>query len=116
MKKVTIYHNNRCSKSRQALCLLDECNADIEVVQYINDPMSKSTLKSILKKLGYTADQLLRKNEQVYKDLVKGKSLTEDALIDLMLLNPKLIERPIVVFDNTAFVARPPELVKDFFR
>ena len=115
MKKVTIYHNNRCSKSRQALCLLDECNADIEVVQYINDPMSKSTLKSILKKLGYTADQLLRKNEQVYKDLVKGKSLTEDALIDLMLLNPKLIERPIVVFDNTAFVARPPELVKDFF-
>lgn len=116
MKKVTIYHNNRCSKSRQALCLLDECNADIEVVQYINDPMSKSTLKSILKKLGYTADQLLRKNEQVYKELVKGKSLTEDALIDLMLLNPKLIERPIVVFDNTAFVARPPELVKDFFR
>ena len=51
MKKVTIYHNNRCSKSRQALCLLDECNADIEVVQYINDPMSKATLKSILKKL-----------------------------------------------------------------
>ena len=116
MKKVTIYHNNRCSKSRQALCLLDECNADIEVVQYINDPMSKATLKSILKKLGYTAHQLLRKNEQVYKELVKGKSLTEDALIDLMLLNPKLIERPIVVFDNTAFVARPPELVKDFFR
>ena len=116
MKKVTIYHNNRCSKSRQALCFLDECIADIEVVQYINHPMSKATLKSILKKLGYTADQLLRKNEQVYKELVKGKSLTEDALIDLMLLNPKLIERPIVVFDNTAFVARPPELVKDFFR
>ncbi len=116
MKKVTIYHNKRCSKSRQALCLLDECNVDIEIVQYINEPISKETLKSILKKLGYTADQLLRKNEQVYKELVKGKNLTEDAVIDIMVLNPKLIERPIVVSDDTAVIARPPELVKEFFR
>lgn len=116
MKKVIIYHNNRCSKSRQALSLLNEGNIDIEVVQYINDPISKESLKLLLKKLGYTADQLLRKNEQVYKDLVKGKSLTEDALIDLMLMNPKLIERPIVVSENEAFVARPPELVRGLFK
>ena len=69
-----------------------------------------------MKKLGYTAEQLLRKNEQVYKELIKGKSLSEESLIDLMLMHPKLIERPIVVSDNKAFVARPPELVKDFLK
>ena len=116
MKKVTIYHNNRCSKSRQALSLLDACPADIEVIQYINDPISKDTLRALLKKLGYSAEQLLRKNEQVYKESIKGKGLTEDAVIELMLAHPKLIERPIVVSDNKAFVARPPELVKDFFK
>ena len=116
MKKVTIYRNNRCSKSRQALSFLNECHADVEVVHYISDPISKESLHSLLKKLGYTAEQLLRKNEQVYKELIKGKSLSEESLIDLMLMHPKLIERPIVVSDNKAFVARPPELVKDFFK
>ena len=116
MKKVTIYHNNRCSKSRQALSFLNECHTDVEVVHYISDPISKESLHSLLKKLGYTAEQLLRKNEQVYNELIKGKSLSEESLIDLMLMHPKLIERPIVVSDNKAFVARPPELVKDFFK
>ena len=116
MKKVTIYHNSRCSKSRQALSILNENHADIEVVQYINEPVSKETIKSLLQHLGYTADQLLRKNEQAYKDLIKGKTLTENAIIDIMLAHPKLIERPIVVCEKEAFVARPPELVLDLFK
>tara|TARA_B100001059_G_C17681555_1_gene500012 strand:+ start:540 stop:896 length:357 start_codon:yes stop_codon:yes gene_type:complete len=115
MKKVTIYHNNRCSKSRQALALLEGSAADIKVVQYMNEPMSKETLLFLLKKLGYTAEQLLRKNEQVFKELIKGKNLTEDAILELMCANPKLIERPIVISNDKALVARPPELVKEFF-
>jgi len=115
MKKVTIYHNNRCSKSRQALAALEESSADIKVVQYMNEPLTKETLKFLLKKLGYKAEQLLRKNGQVFKELIEGKNLTEDAILELMCANPKLIERPIVISDEKSIVARPPELVKELF-
>jgi len=70
----------------------------------------------LLKHLGYTAEQLLRKSEQEYKELIKGKNLSEDAIIDLMLIHPKLIERPIVIYDGKAIVARPPELIREFFK
>jgi len=116
MQKVTIYHNNRCSKSRQALALLRESAGDIEVVHYMNESISKETLLFLLKHLGYTAEQLLRKSEQEYKELIKGKNLSEDAIIDLMLIHPKLIERPIVIYDGKAIVARPPELIREFFK
>ena len=116
MQKVTIYHNNRCSKSRQALSVLTESTEDVEVVHYMNESLSKETLLFLLKRLGYTAEQLLRKNELEYKELIKGKDLSEDAIIDLMLIHPKLIERPIVISDEKAIVARPPERVRDFFK
>jgi len=116
MQKVTIYHNNRCSKSRQALAVLTESTEDVEVVHYMNESLSKETLLFLLKRLGYTAEQLLRKNELEYKELIKGKDLSEDAIIDLMLIHPKLIERPIVISDEKAIVARPPERVREFFK
>ena len=116
MQKVTIYHNNRCSKSRQALAILKESTVDIEVVHYMTESMSKETLLFLLKHLGYSAEQLLRKSEQEYIQLIKGKNLSEDAIIDLMLIHPKLIERPIVIDNDKAIVARPPELIREFFK
>lgn len=111
--KVTIYHNPRCSKSRQTLSLLHENGIEPELVEYLNTPPTKKAFKAILKMLGKSARQLLRKNEMEYADLGLGNiELSEDELIEAMLKNPKLIERPIVVVDDKkAVIGRPPEAV-----
>lgn len=106
-----IYHNPRCTKSRQTLALLEEKGASPEIVEYLKDIPSKAEMKELLNKLGITAEQLLRKGEQVYKDNYKGKKLSDDEWIDAMLTHPKLIERPIVVKGNKAVLGRPPENV-----
>ncbi len=108
----TIYHNPRCSKSRQTLQLLQEHQVEPDVVLYLETPPDAATLKSLLKKLGIGARDLLRKGEDTYKELNLGDtSLDDDALIAAMVANPKLIERPIVVKGNAAVLGRPPENV-----
>ncbi|HEY8570040.1 arsenate reductase (glutaredoxin) [Microbulbifer sp.] len=108
----TIYHNPRCSKSRQTLQLLQENQIEPEVVLYLETPPDAATLKSLLEKLGIGARDLLRKGEDAYKELNLGDaSLEDDALIAAMVAHPKLIERPIVVRDETAVLGRPPENV-----
>ncbi|QIL88646.1 arsenate reductase (glutaredoxin) [Microbulbifer harenosus] len=108
----TIYHNPRCSKSRQTLQLLQDNQIEPEVVLYLETPPDADTLKTLLKKLGIRARDLLRKGEDAYKELNLGDtSLGDDALIAAMAANPKLIERPIVVKGNTAVLGRPPENV-----
>ncbi|WP_105101461.1 arsenate reductase (glutaredoxin) [Microbulbifer pacificus] len=108
----TIYHNPRCSKSRQTLQLLQDNQIEPEVVLYLETPPDAATLKSLLKKLGMSARDLLRKGEDAYRELNLGDtSLEEDALIAAMVANPKLIERPIVVRDKSAVLGRPPENV-----
>jgi arsenate reductase len=108
---MVIYHNPRCSKSRQTLQLLEEKGISPEVVLYLNDVPTKSDLKSILKKLNISSDQLIRKGEKDFKDNFKGKTLSEEEWIDAMIKFPKLIERPIVVNGDQAVIGRPPERV-----
>ena len=110
--KVKIYHNPRCSKSRQTLEILNRKNLDIDIVEYLKSPLDINEISNLLKKLGYTARDLLRKGEDVYKnENLSDKSLTEDFLIDMMTKNPILIERPIVVSNGKAVIGRPPEKV-----
>lgn len=109
----TVYHNPRCTKSRNALQYLDEKGKKYEVIEYLKEIPSKKELKEILKKLGIQAEDLLRKNEAVFKEQYKGKSLTEDEWITAMIENPKLIERPIVILGTKAVVARPTEKIDE---
>lgn len=114
MKKIKIFHNNRCSKSRQALALVRSLTNEVEVIDYMNTSITKNELVQVLKELEMTPSELLRKGESDYKEHVKGKDLLDDQIIDLMLSYPKIIERPIVIKDGKAIIARPPELVHDF--
>lgn len=104
-----IYHNPRCSKSRCALDWLKEKSFDIEVVDYMKNPPSETEIKSILNQLNINATDLLRKNEAEFKDFIQDKNLSEDEIIELMSKYPKLIERPIVVWNGKAVIARPLE-------
>ena len=109
---VTIYHNPRCSKSRQTLALLEERGIAPRVVDYLKTPPSAAELKTILKKLGLRPRDLMRKGEPLYAELgLKDRDLDDDALIALMVANPILIERPIVVSGSKAAIGRPPESV-----
>ena len=114
MKKIKIFHNNRCSKSRQALSMVNGLTSEVEVIDYMNTSVTKNELVQVLKELEMSPSELLRKGESDYKQHVKGKDLSDDQIVDLMLTYPKLIERPIVVNNGKAIVARPPELVNDF--
>jgi|TARA_B110000503_G_scaffold87087_1_gene132425 arsenate reductase len=109
---LTIYHNPRCSKSRQTLSLLQDQGLEPAIVLYLDTPPSSETLERLLKKLGLNARQLLRRGEQEYKDhnLVDA-SLSEQQLIAAMAKYPKLIERPIVINGERAAIGRPPEAV-----
>lgn len=109
---VTLYHNPRCSKSREALNLLREQGHEPEVILYLETPPNAKTLKVILGKLGISARDLLRKGEDAYKDLnLADEKLSEAALIKAMVENPKLIERPIAINGDRAVIGRPPENV-----
>ena len=108
----TIYHNPRCSKSRQTLEILRSKGVEPEIMLYLETPLDKPTLVGLLKKLALSAAQLVRRSEQDFKDNNLGASdVTEQQLIDAMLTYPKLIERPIVVVGDSAVLGRPPENV-----
>ena len=110
--RTTIYHNPRCSKSRQTLALLEERGIAPRVVDYLQTPPSAAELKTILKQLGLRPRDLMRKGEPLYAELgLKDRDLDDDALIALMVANPILIERPIVVSGGKAAIGRPPESV-----
>lgn len=106
-----VYHNPRCSKSRLALSYLDDKGIPYEVVKYLNEPFSKNSLKELILKIGINADELLRKNEKFYKEEMKGKELSEEEIIDFMLKEPKLIERPIIEDEHRAIIGRPVEAI-----
>lgn len=111
-----IYHNPRCSKSRQTLELLKSQDIEPEVVLYLETVPSAETIADLLKKLAISARQLLRKGEQAYKDHnLADPQLSEEQLIAAMVESPKLIERPIVVNGDRARIGRPPEQVLEIF-
>jgi arsenate reductase len=109
---VTIYHNPRCSKSREALSLLRDHGVEPEVVEYLKDPPSAETLSDLLTRLGLEPRALMRRKEPEYTELgLDDPSLSRDALIAAMVAHPRLIERPIVVKDGRAALGRPPQAV-----
>ena len=111
---VTIYHNPRCSKSRQTMQLLVENRVEPEVVEYLKTPPDRATLEHLLELLGLEPRELMRRKEKEYKELgLDNPELSRDQLIDAMLAHPKLIERPIVVSNGKATIGRPPESVLD---
>jgi arsenate reductase len=104
---IKIYHNPRCSKSREGLAVLEHANKDFEVVKYLEKPIPEKELTEIVKLLGIPAIALVRKNEKIWKEEFKGKVLSEEAVIKAMVANPKLIERPIIVNGSKAVIGRP---------
>ncbi|MCG8379945.1 MAG: arsenate reductase (glutaredoxin) [Proteobacteria bacterium] len=110
--KVTIYHNPRCSKSRSTLALLEERGVDLNIIEYLKTPPDKKTLTGILEKLGIEPIDLIRKGEAVFNELdLASKADDNTALIEAMVNNPILIERPIVLANDKAAIGRPPESV-----
>jgi len=109
MEKITIWHNPRCSKSRQALSLVEENGCEKEIIKYLEDTPSKSELKTILAMLGMSARELMRIKEDIYKELDLKNEHDEEKLIAAMANNPRLLERPIVIQNDKAVIARPPE-------
>ena len=103
------YHNPRCRKSREGLTFLNEKNIKPKIREYLKENLTHQELVSILSKLNMKPDELMRKNEAIYKNEIKGKKLTDDQLILKMVENPKLIERPILVHGNRATIGRPAE-------
>ena len=112
---VKIYHNPRCSKSRQTLQILQEKGSEPEVVKYLETPPSETELRDIIRMLGLSsARDLMRKKEKEYKELgLDDPAKTEDELIRAMVEHPRLIERPVVIHDGKAALGRPPEKVID---
>ncbi|SDR85367.1 arsenate reductase [Halopseudomonas litoralis] len=116
MSRVRIYHNPRCSKSRQALALLEQQGDELEVIHYIDTPPDSATLSALLQQLGLTARELIRKGEDTYKELnLANPELSEAELVQAMVDYPRLIERPIVIRDGKAIIARPPEKILELY-
>ena len=113
---IKIYHNTRCSKSRDVCTILEKKKVKTEIVEYLKTPPTAAEIKELLKMLGIKAVDLLRKKESVFLDKYAGKNLTEAQWIKAMAQNPILIERPIVVKGKKAIIGRPPEKVLEFLK
>ncbi len=112
MTKALLFHNPRCSKSRQALNLLEQEKESFDVFIYLEEKLEKDFLKEIIQKLGMSPRDLLRTGESAYKENnLKDSNISEEEIINLMIEYPKLIERPIYVKGSKAIVGRPPENV-----
>jgi arsenate reductase len=107
-----IYHNPRCSKSRQTLKIIKDSGQEFEIVEYLKTPPTEEDLQEILQDLNLPIDYLIRKSEEVYKTEFKGKELSDEEWIKALVENPKMLERPIVVKDGQAILGRPPENVQ----
>ena len=110
---LTIYHNPRCSKSREGVQLLELEGKPFTTVKYLNEPLTKEELTSLIAKLGIAPIELVRQKESIWIQNYKGKQLSDIGIIDAMLLHPALIERPIVVNGDKAVIARPAEKIKE---
>jgi len=104
-----LYHNPRCSKSREGLAILKDRNLDFEIVEYLKVPLNRKELSDIIKKLNIVPIDLVRKNESIWKEKYKGQNLDNEQVLNAMVEHPKLIERPILVNENLAVIGRPPE-------
>ena len=108
---IKIYHNPRCSKSRQTLEILENEKQDVQIIKYLNTPPTFEQLQSIIELLGIKPIDLVRKGEAIWKEQFIGKTLSDNQIISAMIENPKLIERPIVINGKKAIIGRPPTKV-----
>ena len=110
-----IYHNTRCGKSRETLKLVQENADNVQIIEYLKTPPTEAELMEIVEQLNIKPEQLLRKGEGLFKDKFADKSFTDKEWIKIMVVNPILIERPIVVKDGKAVLGRPPQNVLQLF-
>lgn len=110
---ITIYHNPRCSKSRDGVQFLKDKNQEFQTVKYLENPLTEAELTALLQKLKMKPIELVRKTETIWKEQYKGKELSDAEVITAMVTNPKLIERPIVEHNNKAIVGRPTEAINE---
>jgi len=108
---IKIYHNPRCSKSREGLAVLENSKKEFEIVKYLDAIPSKEELTEIIRLLDISPMQLVRKNEKIWKENFKGKELSDAEIIIAMVQNPKLIERPIIINNKKAVIGRPSESI-----
>jgi arsenate reductase len=113
MGKITVWHNPRCSKSRNALKYLDEKGVEYELRRYLDETPSAEEIRELLKKLNLGARELMRTKESIYRELGLRSVEDEDELVEAMVRYPKLIERPIVIRDDRAVVARPETAIDE---
>jgi arsenate reductase len=106
---ITIYHNPRCTKSREGLCEIENLNQPFKIRKYLDEPFTKVELEEVIKKLNIHPIELVRTKESIWVENYKGKELSDLQIIQAMLENPKLIERPIIVKGNNAVIGRPIE-------
>ena len=109
---IQILHNPRCRKSREGLALLEAEGQDFMVIKYLEDKLTVKNLTTIVSKLDISPIDLVRKNEAIWKSEFKGKDLNDAQIIEAMVANPKLIERPIVIYKNKAVIGRPSDAIK----
>lgn len=108
----TYYHNPRCQKSREGLALLEEAGVSFQLRKYLDDPLTPSEFEALLAKLNLPAEDLIRKNEKIWKEQFNDKELSEEELVLAMIENPKLMQRPILATEKSAVLGRPPEKIK----
>lgn len=113
---ITIYHNPRCSKSRNALNAIQNSQKEFKVVEYLTDLFTEETLSSLLKEMNIKPEELVRKNESVFLEKFKGKSFTDSEWIKILVANPKLIQRPIVLTNSRALVARDEQTIETILK
>ncbi len=113
---IQIYHNPRCTKSRQGLAALEASGEPFEIINYLVNVPSKKDLKRILRQLNIPAEKLVRKNEVIWKENYRGKALSEAEILEAMVEYPKLIERPIVIKGNKAVIGRPVENILELLK
>ena len=116
MAKITIWHNPRCSKSREAIGILEENECETEVIKYLDSKPNKQEIKNILNMLGLSARELMRTKEDIYKELNLKEEQNEEKLIEAMAEHQKLIERPIIVKDGKAIIGRPTSAIAEFLK
>tara|TARA_B110000014_G_scaffold257148_2_gene241287 strand:- start:727 stop:1068 length:342 start_codon:yes stop_codon:yes gene_type:complete len=110
---IKIYHNNRCSKSRKGVQLLEESGKEFEIIKYLENIPTQEELTNIISILKISPIELVRKNEKIWKENFKGKELNDMEIITAMVEFPKLIERPIVINNDKAVIGRPTEAIKN---